>query len=317
MKQTRTYTWIPGVVLPLISIALTVFALIKTRHLSTRVATHWSLDGAANGSMSVTALRLTTLLVVAAAVALMIAGVRRHRPATAMLRVASAVGAIFAFLFPLVTLTTAAANDGIANWRLVPGPATWTVLGTVALAFTAAVIAIVCTPSPAPAPLQPDGLAIQLAAGERAVWVSSAHNRIVFGGGAATIAAGSLTVVLTRIWAASIPLLIIGVALAGLSTITVRIDAGGLTIHYGVLPIRTHFALEEIEGAEQLDLKPLQWGGWGYRGSLRALGRAAVVIRSGDGIRLLVNGKEFGVTVDDASTGVALLNGLMRQHAEV
>ena len=56
----------------------------------------------------------------------------------------------------------------------------------------------------------------------------------------------------------------------------------------------------------------MQWGGWGYRGSRTAFGRAAVVLRGGDAIRLrLTGGSEFAVTVDDAAAGAALLTDLL------
>ncbi|MGO9672471.1 MAG: hypothetical protein ACLPS1_28540, partial [Streptosporangiaceae bacterium] len=74
----------------------------------------------------------------------------------------------------------------------------------------------------------------------------------------------------------------------------------------------TTYPLPRITAAERIDLKPMQWGGWGYRGSRTAFGRAAVVLRGGDAIRLrLTDGSEFAVTVDDAATGAALLTDLL------
>jgi hypothetical protein len=69
--------------------------------------------------------------------------------------------------------------------------------------------------------------------------------------------------------------------------------------------------LEQIVGASVIDLKPREWGGWGYRGSRRAFGRAAVVLRAGPAIRLdLTDRRTFAVTVDDAATGAGLVNDL-------
>ena len=62
---------------------------------------------------------------------------------------------------------------------------------------------------------------------------------------------------------------------------------------------------------EVIDVRPGEWGGWGYRGSVKVFGRAAVVLRAGTGIRVdLVGGRAFAVTVDDAETGARLLNDL-------
>jgi hypothetical protein len=56
----------------------------------------------------------------------------------------------------------------------------------------------------------------------------------------------------------------------------------------------------------------MEWGGWGYRGSRRAFGRSAVVLRGGGAIRLLLtDGTKFAVTVDDAAAGAGLLTDLL------
>jgi hypothetical protein len=45
-------------------------------------------------------------------------------------------------------------------------------------------------------------------------------------------------------------------------------------------------------------------------------GATAVVLRRGDGIEVVLEGgRRFGVTVDDAATGAAVLNGLVRRQA--
>ena len=83
-----------------------------------------------------------------------------------------------------------------------------------------------------------------------------------------------------------------------------------LHVAYGRLPWpRTHIAVEDIESASVVDIRPMEWGGWGYRGSLKLMQRAAVVHRAGPGIRVdLRNGKVFAVTIDDPETAVAVLN---------
>jgi hypothetical protein len=98
--------------------------------------------------------------------------------------------------------------------------------------------------------------------------------------------------------------------------IRVSVDMRGLRIRYGVLPWPvTSVPLDDIRRVERIDLVPLQWGGWGYRGSRKAFGRAAVVLRSGDAIKLqLTDGSEFAVTVNDAATGAALLAELLGQQ---
>jgi hypothetical protein len=83
-------------------------------------------------------------------------------------------------------------------------------------------------------------------------------------------------------------------------------------VRYGPLPWPTsHIALSSIKTAIAIDVRPSAHGGWGYRGSRRLFGKAAVVVRGGDGIRIdLADGTEFVVTVDDAEQGAGVLNDL-------
>jgi hypothetical protein len=73
--------------------------------------------------------------------------------------------------------------------------------------------------------------------------------------------------------------------------------------------MRVNIPLERMVAVEAIDVEPTAWGGWGYRGSLRLFGRAAWVLRRGEGIRVdLEDGKTFAVTVDHADEGAAVLN---------
>jgi hypothetical protein len=66
---------------------------------------------------------------------------------------------------------------------------------------------------------------------------------------------------------------------------------------------RVSIPIDQIAQVSTLDIKPIRWGGWGYRGSLRAFKRAAMIVRAGEGIRIDLNGgRIFIVTVDDATT---------------
>ncbi|MGI9601322.1 MAG: hypothetical protein ACR2QE_05535 [Acidimicrobiales bacterium] len=97
------------------------------------------------------------------------------------------------------------------------------------------------------------------------------------------------------------------------STALVQIDPEGLSVRFGLGWPHPRVRPERIEQASVVEVVPLRHGGWGYRGSLRLFDEAAVIIRGGEGIRLdLVDGKRFLVTVDDAATGVAFLNSVLR-----
>lgn len=73
--------------------------------------------------------------------------------------------------------------------------------------------------------------------------------------------------------------------------------------------IRQSFDAADIEGAKPTTLSLVRTGGWGYRGSLTVLRRAAVVTRGGDALRLdLAGGRRFAITVDDPTAFADALN---------
>jgi len=166
--------------------------------------------------------------------------------------------------------------------------------------------------------------ALPLAPGERAYWSGVAHNRwfllIVVG---MFVQSAIFGLILPKAHAAFSSVLLLQLlvlpVLELLSRIRVSIDERELTIHYGHLGwLRQRVPLARIARATAFELEPLSHGGWGYRGSLKLRGRAAVVVRSGSALRLeLRDGKQLCITVDDAETGAALLNGFVQRSAEL
>jgi hypothetical protein len=107
-------------------------------------------------------------------------------------------------------------------------------------------------------------------------------------------------------------MLVVAAALVLFTTVTVTIDEHGLAARSWMPLARVHFPLDRIEAASVADIEPWKMGGWGYRGSVTAFGRAAWTLRSGPGIRLdLSRGRRFVVSVDDPEPGVALLQRLL------
>ncbi|WP_129590472.1 hypothetical protein [Cryobacterium aureum] len=63
--------------------------------------------------------------------------------------------------------------------------------------------------------------------------------------------------------------------------------------------------LEAIDMIEAAELRPTEWGGWGYR---IMPGRSAVILRKGPGLIVTTtNQKQFAITLDDPETPAALL----------
>ena len=89
-----------------------------------------------------------------------------------------------------------------------------------------------------------------------------------------------------------------------------RACAEPLTVRHGFLGRpRTRVPIHRIATARAIEIRPTEWGGWGYRGNLTLMNRAAVVLRAGPGLRLdLHNGKIFAITIDNPETPAQLLN---------
>jgi hypothetical protein len=153
---------------------------------------------------------------------------------------------------------------------------------------------------------------IGLRAGERAVWTGRARAAWAGPGGALLLAAGVVTAIMTRQWGIAVPLSVAGVALLAFTSVRVRVAARGVSVGYGPLGLRlTRIPLRRIVAAEAVDRTSSN--SFGYRGSLLVFGAAAVIVRRGPALKLtLRDGKTFLVTVDDAATGAALLNDLLK-----
>ncbi|MBF0672349.1 MAG: DUF1648 domain-containing protein [Salinibacterium sp.] len=90
----------------------------------------------------------------------------------------------------------------------------------------------------------------------------------------------------------------------------VTVDRRGLTVRSALSWPKTTIPADEITDVAVVDVQPVaEFGGWGWRWG--ADGRTGVVLRTGEGIQVTrANGKRFVVTVDDASTGAAVLAGV-------
>jgi Protein of unknown function (DUF1648) len=307
----------------LLAVVVAVPAALWSR-LPGRVADHWTITGTANG----TAPRLAALAVLGV-LALAGTGVvwrgwaaarkgtqPRGRAADGAGAGAGA-GAITAGLF--VTALAAACVIMVAVANLGGGGVRSASVGVAGLA------AIFCGPA-ALAVLSGwalrrfgglgaanDGArrsSLGLRAGERAVWTGRARARRAWPAGVLLLAGGLLAGVVAAQWAAGAALLAAGVAMLSFTSVRVTVAARGVTIGYGALGLRlTRIPLRKIASAEAVEQKARAFG---YRGSLRVFGAAAVVLRRGPALRLtLRDGKTFLVTADDAATGAALLNDLI------
>jgi hypothetical protein len=86
-----------------------------------------------------------------------------------------------------------------------------------------------------------------------------------------------------------------------------------MRVRLGGIPVR-RFPLGEISSATMVDVDPAGFGGKGWR---VLPDKTGLILRGGEAMAItFLEGQQFVITVDDASTGSALLNGLI-ESAEV
>jgi hypothetical protein len=112
---------------------------------------------------------------------------------------------------------------------------------------------------------------------------------------------------LTALVASPVPVLICllaAVVVLHFRHLTVTVDDTHLRTRFAGPIVRVSIPLAQIERLEYVpDLRPVRYGGWGYRGSLRLLKRAAVILRRGEGVIFALTGdRRYILTVDDAES---------------
>lgn len=120
---------------------------------------------------------------------------------------------------------------------------------------------------------------------------------IVVGGIGLSVTLGSVVMAIAAV--------LVGALMVQFRRITITVDDTHLrTVFAWPGFIRVRIPLAEIERLEYVpDLRPVRYGGWGYRGSLRVLKKAAVVLRRGPGVIFALTGdRRYIVTVDEAES---------------
>jgi hypothetical protein len=310
-NERSSSSWLLYALLVLAGSALPL--LVGWSHLPEPVATHWPRGGAPDGSGSklgvifmLSAIGLSPLLAL------------RAKSADALRSATALATLVFMGLVTTgVSLVVTIANWDRSTWTeaRLPGVALLLLLGLPSAAagityWVARRLYPVVRVDPSELP------SLSLAPGERAYWTGSAHNpwfwllALAIGGLAWVTGpqSGALAVL-----GPALALLV----LALLARIRVTVNERGLEVRYGVLGLpRQRIPLARIRSAEAFDLVPLAHGGWGYRGSLRALGSASIVVRGGLALRLeLEENKRLCITVDGADDAAKLLNGFVARRA--
>lgn len=302
-----------GAGIPAVVVALGLGLYLAYRsELPERVATHYGIAGRPDGSMTSEQFLIAVgvLMVLGWGACAFIALTRRRfQPMVAP--TLSFVGAFLVALGSGILATTAIGQRGLDSWQdaalspwaLIPWLAGSLIVGSGAARIASSLPTADHAGASATAP------AMDLAPGERAFWTATLSARWPLLLGLVSVLVVLVLTQLVEPWFALV-LLAPALITTTFSRIRVTADRSGLTVRYGFLGWPGTFVpLSRIATAQAIDVRPSEWGGWGYRGNLTLMNRAAVVLRAGPGLRLdLHDGKVFVVTIDDPDTPARLLN---------
>lgn len=113
-------------------------------------------------------------------------------------------------------------------------------------------------------------------------------------------------------WLAPGATMVIGLLVSVFSSrVAVEVDDDEMRVRFGFgWPVR-HVRWSMVEQVECVDVRPWQWGGWGYRMNL-AKRSSAVVLRAGEGLKVtFASGRVLVVTVDGAKRGLDVIRGIL------
>jgi hypothetical protein len=303
-----------GVALPatLVVLALLPLVLFEAR-MPEPLASHWGLRGTPNGAMAHAKLLFIVAVIACGAALIMCFSAFRRSAGRGEITSLMALAGFMGGLVAALSWTTTRANLDATTWQQASHLGIGQIMVPVGMGIAlAALVARFSRALETASPVEAGTiLTAGLAPGARAIWVGTARATW-----AAPVAIIILAIgVFTQIWKPAFGFIHLAVGLLCLlfTSICVTVDRNGVRIAYGLLhwPVQ-RVALGEIQQASMLQVKPLEWGGWGYRGSLKLMRRAAIVLRAGQGIRLeLAGDRTLVITVDDAEQAAGVINDLI------
>lgn len=283
------------------------------------VASHWGSDGV-DGFSSLGGL-VGPLVAAIAAFSVAMWAVGHWRGQQAMTRRwVNAMAVWFAAFLGGILLGTVWIQRGLQDAADVGGVGSVLVLTLLGSTVAAALVGWATpgdAPAPTSAPIPADAPQLPVADGEQVTWVREVGQRAT--ALLLAVSLGSLILVgaLSDEWliTGAMALLLFPLVIAFVRW-TVIVDRHGLTARSMLRFPRLRIPLDEVERAEVVTVNALgDFGGWGLRTGLD--GRVGVVLRSGPAIQVhRTAGRVTVVTVDDAETAVALLNGLAARARE-
>lgn len=265
------------------------------------IAVHWGFSGPPNGDMSLpvyVVLLTAGMLLTWAALA---AGARRSMPSAPLTSVTYSIMGLLAAVNAQIVI----ASLDAASWSEAASMSVVSLVVVIAAALLAAAAGWLLAGGSAG--VEVDELLAPKTPSD-VPWSGSASNGWV-------MLIGTLPVFGVLFFDPASLVLFIAIALVGVafSSVTVDADETGVSVHIGPFGWPTQrIAVGEISGASAVAVKPMSYGGRGYR--VRS-GVRALIIRSGPAIRIQrADGPDLLVTVDDAPSGAAAIGALVSRQ---
>ena len=262
------------------------------------VASHFDIAGRADGFQSLTILSLGML-----GAGLLLLLLFQWLSTT---RLMSGIGAGSVIFVAALQVLILAPQRGLADAADTTLGAALPLALVVAIAGGALVGALADPPPADPDPTPADS--VPLRPGTRAAWFGTARATgfplWIMLGGMLPLIALAVSAFLDGAWIPAFLLFLAVPVFVMFLGVNVRVDARGTHWQLFTGIPRGTIPHDEVTRAGAVDIRPGDWGGWGWRMSLQ--GRA-ILIRGGEGLRIQRGNKNFYITVDNAARGAALI----------
>jgi hypothetical protein len=293
--------------------AATAIALSWRRQLPDPVASHWGLNGRADGFSSLTS-TLTIMLTLGIVLVAGFGAATFRLGQSAITRRIGASTTVWSALFvSLLTLGTLYIQRGLADARDAGGIGAVflvTIVGSLVPAVAVGLLIASDPPMSTDDPVAADAPRARLVAGRETGWTATVSAGPALSAGLLAVALLLAMVVVTRFWVLLIVVGIIGLAVASMFRWVVRVDDSGLLLRSALGWPRIRVPLDEVVRADVTEVRPVRdFGGWGLR--VGRGGRVGVVLRGGEALLVQrTGGRSVAVTVDNANIPAGLLNTL-------
>lgn len=296
-----------GIVPAVLFVGLVAPVIVFWSDLPDPIAVHWGLDGRPDGSLA----RIGLLLLLGGIYLAMWAAVWRVSTRAPFDMPSFAAGLVgVGGLLVAVSWISVLANRDAADWTAAGDFTGLHVVVVVATGLAAGFVGWRLAGGRA-GYSRPTGEipTIDLAADETAVWSG-------VGRGPVLVTTGIVILMIAlALWnATSLALIAIAVLVLSFAEVRATVSERGVAVGLGWLGIPSWMVpMGAIERAEVEEVRPMAYGGWGYR--LRP-GVRALVTRGGPALRLVrADMPDLVLTVTDAETGAGVVNALNDRSA--